>query len=60
MMVGNDTPVLYVAGTVAAACAMVLVVGMCLGVGRRFAAGALLKPKPGAEELIEMEQVEVS
>jgi hypothetical protein len=40
--------------------AVVLVVGMCLSVGRRLAAGTLLKPKAGAEELIEMQQVEIA
>ena len=51
---------LHVVGTLGAVCAMVLVVGMCLAVGRRFVTGTLLQPKAGAEELIEMKQVEIS
>lgn len=41
-------------------CAMAFVVVICLGVGRRLTTGALLKPKAGVEELIEMKQVETS
>jgi hypothetical protein len=45
----------------AVVCAMVFVVGICLGVARRLGMpGTLLKPKAGAEELIEMQQVEIS